>query len=431
MLFIHPWDQDQDAVVRRFMGAVLAGLAGAPNMIHCTILAISRIYFTFRDQFPDDLSEQVLNNILVLLSSSSREVSGASLSFVKVFITATPIITCTRYVPNIVKALVDMSEDCKRHFRLKTKFLYERMVRKFGWDFVSSLVPKNDEVTHKRLKNMRKDLARRARKNSDESGNDDDDFGVTKKHKTIDEILADSSDEDDLFDEDLPKGKGKEKRSKKKSTPQTWIHEGSEGIVDLLSSSASQAVSSTNPNTPKAVAEKSKKSNGFNINADGKFVITENSDSEMEGRDGKKRSRVNLQDFDSDSDELTFEDLVNSKKMKKGSSEVGSLKSGKTAASGKSTFSKYTTGGSGIHRDLKKDSGGEYKNKTGKGDVKKVGKHDPYAYIPLNHKSLNKRKSAKNKGQFNNVISAARKGAAKGNKNKVRDVKKMMKSLNI
>ena len=52
--------KDSDAVVRRFMEAVLAGLAGSPNMIHCTILAISRIYFAFREQFPADLAEQGL-----------------------------------------------------------------------------------------------------------------------------------------------------------------------------------------------------------------------------------------------------------------------------------------------------------------------------------------------------------------------------------
>ena len=421
-------DQDPDTTVRSFMGAVLAGLAGAPNMVHCTILAISRIYFTFRDQFPEDLAAQVLNNILVLLGSSSREVSGAALSFVKVFITTTPIITCTQYVPNIVKALVEMSDDCKRHFRLKTKFLYERLVRKFGWDFISSLVPKSDETTHKRLKNMRKDLARRARKHSEDSGNDDEDFGVSKRHKTIDEILADSSDEDDLFDDEAPKGKGNDKRSKRKTTSQTWIHEGSEGIVDLLSSSAAQAVSSTDPKTPKSLAEKSKKTpGGFKINSDGKFVITDNSDDENDTKIAKKRS-INLKDFDSDSDEETFEDLVATKKMKVGTSEAGSMKSGK---SGVSKASKYTTGGSGIHRDTTKDSGTDYKNKSGRGDVKKVGKHDPYAYIPLNHKNLNKRKSAKNKGQFKNVITAAKKGAAKGNKNRVKDVKKLMKHMNI
>ena len=423
------WATDQensDSVVRKFMASVLAGLAGTPRMIHCTILAISRIYFQFKDQFPEDLSEQVLNNILVLMGSSSREVAGASLSFVKVFITTTPIVTCTKYVPNIVKALVEMPEDCKRHFRIKTKFLYERLVRKFGWDFVSSLVPKSDLVTHKRLKNMRKTLARRARTFSEDSGNDEDDLGISKRHKTIDEILADSSDEEDIFDDEMPSNKkgGKDKRQKKKS--QTWIHESAEGIVDLLSSSAAQAVSSTDPNTPKSAAEKSKKSSGgFKINSDGKFVITENSDDEDEGKSGKKRSM--LHDDDSDSDEETFEDLVNSKKRKVGS-EAGSVKSSRTAASAKSS---YTTGGSGIHRDTSRDHGAEYRNKTGRGDVKKVGKHDPYAYIPLNHKNLNKRKAAKSKGQFQGVISAARKGAAKGSKTRVKDVKQLMKNMKV
>ena len=73
----------------------------------------------------------------------------------------------------------------------------------------------------------------------------------------------------------------------------------------------------------------------------------------------------------------------------------------------------------------------EYRNKTGRGDVKKIGKHDPYAYIPLNHKNLNKRKNAKTKGQFKGVITAARKGAAKGNKTRVKDVKQMMKNMKV
>ena len=153
-------------------------------------------------------------------------------------------------------------------------------------------------------------------------------------------------------------------------------------------------------------------------------MITENSDDEDEVKPGKKRSM--LHDDESDSDEETFEDLVN-KKKRKINSEVGSMKSSKTAASGKSSWSQYTTGGSGIHRDTSKDHGAEYRNKTGRGDVKKIGKHDPYAYIPLNHKNLNKRKAAKSKGQFQGVISAARKGAAKGNKTRVKDVKQLMK----
>ena len=126
----------------------------------------------------------------------------------QVFITATPVTLATRFLPNIIKALTDMPEDCKRHCRQKTKFLLERMARKFGYDLVSSLVPKTDATTQKRLKNIRKEMARRARKtdggggggggSSDEDDGVEDEFSVKGRQKTMDEILADSSDDDEL-----------------------------------------------------------------------------------------------------------------------------------------------------------------------------------------------------------------------------------------
>jgi hypothetical protein len=37
---------------------------------------------------------------------------------VQVFVTTTPVTEAARFVPQIVKALCNMPEDCKRHFRL-------------------------------------------------------------------------------------------------------------------------------------------------------------------------------------------------------------------------------------------------------------------------------------------------------------------------
>merc|ERR1712025_294449 len=230
-----------------------------------------------------------------------------------------------------------------------------------------------------------------------------------------------------LLGEEPASNKGKDK--KKKKTSQTWIQESAEGIVDLLSPTAAQAVSSTNTKTPKSDAEKAKKSNsGFKINSDGKLVINDEDSDEEQPK--KRRLMTGL---DSDSDEETFDTLVSNKK-RKFSSEAGSVKSGKSAMSGisgKSSFSKYTTGGSGIHRDLKSDPGSEYRSKKGRGDVKRAGKADPYAYIPLSHKALNKRKAVKAKGQFSSVINAAKKGASKGNKARVKDVKHLMKKMKV
>ncbi|KAL3864636.1 hypothetical protein ACJMK2_006301, partial [Sinanodonta woodiana] len=86
---------------------------------------------------------------------------------------------------------------------------------------------------------------------------------------------------------------------------------------------------------------------------------------------------------------------------------------------------KYKAGGRGIHRPLdvhqdKKisDYGAEYRAKKARGDVKKKGKPDPYAYVPLNRQQLNKRKRAKLEGQFGNLVRGARKGASKGQKAK-------------
>jgi hypothetical protein len=60
-----------------------------------------------------------------------------------------------------------------------------------------------------------------------------------------------------------------------------------------------------------------------------------------------------------------------------------------------------SAGGSGIHRPIKHASrkcqgssvtpGAEYQSKKAKGDVKKKGKPDPYAYLPLSRKVLNRR----------------------------------------
>merc|ERR1712156_981529 len=239
--------------------------------------------------FPEPLTEQVLTNVLLLLSSSSREVAGAALSFIKVFITSTPLLMSSKFVPRIVEALVNMPEDCRRHYRVKTKFLLERLCRKFGWDFVSSLVPQSDITLHKRLKNMRKEMAKRARTVSEDSAGDEDDFSMsTKKQKTMEEILADSSDEED----DMEESKQVSKKGKKnKKSSQTWIKEGGEEVVDLLSPTASQAVSSSNPKAAKSVAEKSTKKEAFKINSDGKLIINDD-DSDDEGKGPKRSARA-------------------------------------------------------------------------------------------------------------------------------------------
>ncbi len=95
---------------------------------------------------------------------------------------------------------------------------------------------------------------------------------------------------------------------------------------------------------------------------------------------------------------------------------------------------KYQAGGSGIHRPVASVSGKkpnsigeEYKAKKGKGDVKRKGKPDPFAYVPLEKSSLNRRKKAKFEGQFKGLVKATQKGSQAGKKAKLVEKMKKMK----
>ena len=187
-------------------------------MIHCTLKAITRIYFEFRDLFPGELTEMLVENVCLLLTSHSREIVNPSVSFLHVFITTSPVMVrnqfftsyneceddfmhlsfqgSAKYCEKIVSSLCKMTEDCKRHFRLKTRYLFDRLVRRFGYDVIKNIIPKDDEMTLKRLKNIKKIQARKKQTdvNDQDSDNDDDDidseFRIKSKPKTIDEILA-------------------------------------------------------------------------------------------------------------------------------------------------------------------------------------------------------------------------------------------------
>jgi ribosomal RNA-processing protein 12 len=77
-----------------------------------------------------------------------------------------------------------------------------------------------------------------------------------------------------------------------------------------------------------------------------------------------------------------------------------------------------STSASSVRSGVSSAPGTEYKSKKAKGDVKKKGKPDPYAYLPLQRSAINKRKRSKAAGQFKNIIKGAKSGALKGAKAK-------------
>lgn len=133
---------------------------------------------------------------------------------------------------------------------------------------------------------------------------DDQSFRVKAKPKSIDDILADSDDENDAVmgdNEDEEREGRKQKKNKKKHHAFIAENDG-KSIVDFLDPSAAQNVTSTLPRNNKSSTDDAKqkvKNGGFQIAKDGRLIIEE-SDSDEETPKDKK---LHFMDSDGSDDE--------------------------------------------------------------------------------------------------------------------------------
>ncbi|GCB84037.1 hypothetical protein scyTo_0024622, partial [Scyliorhinus torazame] len=70
--------------VSQYLALIYAGLTGSITMISCTVLALTRLVFEFKDTLDMTSIEQLLQNICLLLQSKTRDVVKSALSFIKV-----------------------------------------------------------------------------------------------------------------------------------------------------------------------------------------------------------------------------------------------------------------------------------------------------------------------------------------------------------
>uniref|UniRef100_A0A3Q3GXS2 Ribosomal RNA processing 12 homolog n=1 Tax=Kryptolebias marmoratus TaxID=37003 RepID=A0A3Q3GXS2_KRYMA len=353
--------------MEQFLLLIYTGLTGSVTMITCTILALTRLVFEYKDFIEVSTLEQLLHNVCLLLSSRTREIVKAALSFIKVILFIMDPKTLASHVTVMMEGIGNIKDDARRHFRTKLKNIFTKFIRKFGFELVKSMLPTEH---HKVLANIRKAEARNKRRKqaAEEHDNSESEEEAPKtKSESIEDILAES-------DSDLSEDEGKpQKKSSKQQKGRAWLKEGEEDDpLNFLDSKVSQRVLATNP----ALKKTAKVEHGFKVTSDGRLIIREDDDEDV-----KDKSRRN------------------------------------PSVSHKTVLCP-STGGSGIHRPLgrSQDMGADYKSKKGKGDVKKKGKVDPYAYIPLKKDQLNRRKRAKLQGQFKGMVRGAQKGALSGKK---------------
>lgn len=88
-----------------------------------------------------------------------------------------------------------MTEDCRSHFRLRTRDIFHKLIRKFGCDSITPHVPESDTVTHKRLRNLRKLQSRKKKQRSalreaqEENDSEAEEFIIKAKPRRLEHYL--------------------------------------------------------------------------------------------------------------------------------------------------------------------------------------------------------------------------------------------------
>ncbi|KFV18585.1 RRP12-like, partial [Tauraco erythrolophus] len=401
--FIRFGPTPQEAM-QRFLLLVYVGLTGSVTMISCTVLALTRLFFEFKDHLELSVVEQLLQNVCLLLASRTRDVVKAALGFLKVTLLLVDTKLLAKHVQPMLEALGNLSDDMRRHFRMKLRNLFAKFIRKFGFELVKGLLPAE---YHKVLVNIRKAEARsrkqRALRQAAADTDEEEAPPAQPRGDSMEEILADSEDEEE---EEEERQRSKERRKQARQKGQAWLKEGEEDEpLNFLDPNVSQRVLATKPGAKRSRGV----SHDFQVSEDGRLIIHEE-DEEVDDDEAKGADEEMA-------DVLQDVGLRGKKSQKRRFREEPDDEEPEAG-----TYSQYRAGGSGIHRQLDKepDFGAEYRSKKGKGDVKKKGQLDPYAYIPLNRARLNRRKRAKIQGQFKGLMKGAQRGAKAGRRNRLK-----------
>ncbi|EJF65237.1 ribosomal RNA-processing protein 12 [Dichomitus squalens LYAD-421 SS1] len=368
--------------IEEYLTMVCGGLAGAsPHMISATVTAVSRLIFEFKNSISANMQSEIFTTLLVFVTSANREIVKSVLGFVKLAIHTMPADLIRPHLKDLVPALLKWSHDHKNHFKAKVRHIFERMLRRFGWEDVYACA--QEEEARKVLLNIKKRKDRAKRKRANAADDEDEDVPKAKPAAgdAFEDVLYGSESEiEDSDEEDAPaQSAGQVKRKGKDAGARLRVDD--DEPMDLLSGAASRVTSMCSANAGKR-KKPGQDAAHFKIDGDtGKMVIDDSDeegaaaagDEDVEGNayrehltsvDGFTRGPNGKIKFNKDTKKRRREN-----EEADGDIEMADGEAQKAA--GKKT-----------KRKMEPKLGHEFKAKKAGGDVKKGGV-DPYAYLSL------------------------------------------------
>ncbi|KAL6927517.1 hypothetical protein ACO0SA_003816 [Hanseniaspora valbyensis] len=289
-------ENDERVVIgfNNLLELVSAGMIGdSQHMVSATVTAFSCIFYEYKDQIiSGEYNQQIweiYETIELYLDSNSKEIVKSCIGFIKVVILTYPIEDCRPRVPSLIPKLLKWSNEHTGHFKSKVKHIIERLIRRFGEQYIEQHFPESDRKLFTNIRKLRNRSKRDAQKedeehnnNNNEEGNNDaqPQLGATKSNRFMsayDDVLNDS---DSDFDEDVQEfdEEGNKKKRQGNNNKQ-YIMENKGQPLDLLDSKTLAHISSSLPKK-----EQAKKRQQFQYDVEGRVVINgeENSSKKVE-----------------------------------------------------------------------------------------------------------------------------------------------------
>ncbi|GAA6042495.1 hypothetical protein JCM8097_003058 [Rhodosporidiobolus ruineniae] len=407
-------EDEVEANEEEFVTMLSAGLAAtSPHMIAATIGALGRLIWEFHSTLKDEYLKDLVDTIVVFLTSANREIVKSALGFVKIAVVTLPSHLVVSTLPQLVPSLINWSHEHSNHFKVKIRHLLERMIRKYGFQDVERYVPEEDK---KLVSNIRKRQARSKKKKAAAAMEVDGEEGSdgeaaprpqNAQRSAYDEVLYGSeSDVSASEDEDGAaqpaqaggarnrKAMQRKQKGKQGEEGGAYIREGEDEVLDLLDDRMMSRISAARPAAASAAPRKPLESHFKKDAASGRFRFEEDkngSDGDndaamagpsggagmgayleaMRGEDGHTRDAKGRVKFNKTQgkrarggEEFDLDDEMADVPITAGLKELEVKRSKKKA---------------------KKETvqiGGEFKAKRAGGDVKK-GEMQPYAFVPL------------------------------------------------
>lgn len=373
----------------QYMAMLAAGLAGkSPHMIIASVGCMTQTLSDYQEEhgIEQEFASMLLGNIALLLHHTTAGVVKAALGFLKVATQTFDPDTLTKHLQELVPGLLKWLRE-SNETRLKIRYLLHRFIRKLGQELVFSHVP---ETHHKLLLNICK-----VRANEKKLKNKKDKSEPGKVRDPLESVWSDSDsdsddDEMDVTSDNRGGAEGRNGREQQQGRV-SYLHEtksaaGSVDPLDLLGSSAARHVSFQNPQNLAKAARQSAKLHARFESRDGRIVVPEEPDATS-----NKRSRD-----EEDDDRAAAERAA----QQADDDDTDDERQGAAPVQNKRQKSSFQSGAE------------QFRSSKAAGDVKKGG-IDPYAYLPLDRRQLQKGKNQRNEvvQRYDGLVKGAPKGA--------------------